>query len=269
LKVLRKRLTWILLLALILLPVLVSCVWYGLQVRQQRLDHALIKAIKKRDTGTAISLLDQGADANATDKPEISVTLKSMLDVFWSRLKGNAPSKDTGFFPSALLSLYWNGEHSVDKPLDNPALVGALLDHGANHYPTDKFGFTVLHYACRDKHDATVKVLLEHHINPNPRDNQSRTPLMFADDVSTLLLIQYGADVNAQDSRGSTALSHFVSMVMFPERGTVKVRLLIQHGAKVSLRDRSGKTALDYAKEYGFKEAIPLLEEALKREQAE
>jgi len=58
------------LLALFLLPVLITSIWYGRQVRQQWLDHALIEAIKKQDTPRAIALLDQGADANACDTAE-------------------------------------------------------------------------------------------------------------------------------------------------------------------------------------------------------
>ena len=65
--------------ALLLLPVLACSVWYAWQVRQQRLDRALIQAIKKNDTPAAIALLDRGADANATDKFDTPITLKSLL----------------------------------------------------------------------------------------------------------------------------------------------------------------------------------------------
>src|SRR5689334_17971778 len=37
-------------------------------VRQERLNRALITAIKKNDTKTVMMLLDQGADANAQDE---------------------------------------------------------------------------------------------------------------------------------------------------------------------------------------------------------
>ena len=94
------------LLALIVLPVLVTTVWYGRQVRQQRLDHALIAAIKKNDTAGAIALLDQGADANATDKPETPLTFKNLLADFWNRIKGNKPPKETNLSTPAILLAY-------------------------------------------------------------------------------------------------------------------------------------------------------------------
>src|SRR5262249_39155274 len=104
-KSLRKRPTWILL-TLILLPVLVSSVWIWRQVRQQRLDHALIESIKRNDTKSAIALLDQGADANATDKPYQPLLLKSMLSDFWNKVRGIKPAKNQKVYPSALMLPY-------------------------------------------------------------------------------------------------------------------------------------------------------------------
>src|SRR5437899_2955532 len=104
-KTLHKRSIWILL-ALLVLPALTFGIWYERQVKQQRLDRALIEAIKMQDTPTAIALLDQGADANATDKPVTRITLKGLLADYWNRLKGNKPPKDTKYYPSALLLPY-------------------------------------------------------------------------------------------------------------------------------------------------------------------
>src|SRR5882724_8544586 len=135
-KSLRKRLIWILL-AVVCLPVLASGIWYGRQVRQQHLDHALIEAIKKNDTPTAVALLDQGADANATDKPVTPVTLISVLTDFWSKIKGKKTHKER--YTSALILPYYalekvaGTEEVYLKPLppDNPRLVQSLLEHGA------------------------------------------------------------------------------------------------------------------------------------------
>src|SRR5260221_14679876 len=113
-KLLRKRLIWILL-TLFLLPVLITSVWFWRQVRQQNLDHALIEAIKKNDTSVAIALLNQGADANTTDKPYTPVTLKSLLADFWNRIKGNKPPKSTRYYPTVILLTYW-----FARQKDNP-----------------------------------------------------------------------------------------------------------------------------------------------------
>src|SRR5262245_43399777 len=90
-----RRVSVLILLCAVILPVLVTTIWYWRQVRQQRLDHALIEAIKKNDTPKAISLLDQGADANSTDKPYQPITLNSFLIGFWNRMRGNTPPRDT------------------------------------------------------------------------------------------------------------------------------------------------------------------------------
>lgn len=72
-------------------------------------------------------------------------------------------------------------------------------------------------------------------------DSRGITPLMYAAEVGSLdamrLLIDRGADVNAQNAFGSTALMWSVS-------DPAKVRLLLDHGAQVNTAAKSGRTAL-------------------------
>jgi len=67
------------------------------------------------------------------------------------------------------------------------------------------------------------------------------TPLMVAAEAGSLeamkLLIDHGADVNARNTAGSTAL-------MWSVTDPNKVRLLLDHGADVNVVARSGRTAL-------------------------
>jgi len=54
-------------------------------------------------------------------------------------------------------------------------------------------------------------------------------------------LIEKGANVNAKDERGDTALMRAVSW------GHIKiVKLLIEKGANVNIKDNNGWTAMDY-----------------------
>jgi ankyrin repeat protein len=75
------------------------------------------------------------------------------------------------------------------------------------------------------------------------------------------LVEEMGADVNARDANGYTALHHAAS------RGDVEMILyLVEHGADVTVVSRKGETAADMAngpvqRVRPFPEAVALLEE--------
>ena len=77
--------------------------------------------------------------------------------------------------------------------------------------------------------------------NAGSPDDRGRTPLMIAASIGSIdamkLLIEAGADVNAADSFGATAL-------MFAIRDIAKVRVLLDAGARANEKSRQGQTAL-------------------------
>ncbi len=293
------------LIAVLVLPALAFGGWLSWQIRQQRLDHALIEAIKKRDTPTAIRLLDQGADPNAKDRPYKRITLKRLLADFWNKMKGNKPPLNGAEYRPALLLAYGpisfmfpdssvvttlnpDGDMQAETSFDNqkaPAgLIPALLAHGADlatkNRHDHKVGDTLLDYACLSDDAETVKVLLEHHVDPNGktsgplpplictedyecdrlllehgadvdvRDFDGRTRLMFIKNAKLYsLLLEHGANLNAQDTVGQTALIHLlISPYLDDDDIHTGLRFLLHHGANVSIKDRTNKSALDYAK---------------------
>src|SRR5438874_10656 len=95
--------------------------------------------------------------------------------------------------------------------------------------------------AIRANDLAGIKTLLDHGVSPNAADSKQVTALMYAAEVGSLdamkLLVAGGADVNAQNASGSTALMWSVS-------DAKKVRLLLEHNADANKVAKSGRTAL-------------------------
>src|SRR5580704_5495019 len=89
-----------------------------------------------------------------------------------------------------------------------------------------------------------VKALLAHGADPNAKDAKGATALMYAalyGDVEYVdVLLKKGADPNASSDLGVTAL-------MWAAGDFTKVRTLVAHGAKVNARSNSGVTALSVA----------------------
>src|SRR5689334_16159745 len=93
----------------------------------------------------------------------------------------------------------------------------------------------------RENNLPQLKALLGPKSGAAVADSRGITPLMYAAEIGSLdamrLLIDRGADVNAQNAFGSTALMWSVS-------DPAKVRLLLDHGAQVNTTAKSGRTAL-------------------------
>jgi uncharacterized protein len=135
----------------------------------------------------------------------------------------------------------------------------AKLDRGDDTMLTT--GTTPLLRAAKGGDVEAVKFLLEHGADPKLATRSGINSLMAAAGLGTKeedtsgrfkteaqiietvgLCLKAGADINAQDSRGQTAL-HGAA-----EKGYDKViQYLAANGAKLDLKDKQGKTALDAA----------------------
>jgi Ankyrin repeats (3 copies) len=127
------------------------------------------------------------------------------------------------------------------------AKVDAVDGNGAPYLTT--FGYTDL---------GVLKSLLDSGANPNASDSDGSTALMGASscglDDSVEVLIAHGAKVNQADKDGKTAL-------MYAANGKYvdAIPLLLKAGADIHARDHNGRTALDLARSSKNQAAVEML----------
>lgn len=116
-----------------------------------------------------------------------------------------------------------------------------------------------LHLATRLGEAETIALLVAHGADANATDEQGRTALHQAASGdgtagAAQALLASGADVNAQDERGRTPL-HLAAGV--PRLDIVHV--LVHHGADVNVEDTQGRTPLALARERGHEPVVRAL----------
>ncbi|EXJ72628.1 uncharacterized protein A1O5_03774 [Cladophialophora psammophila CBS 110553] len=125
-------------------------------------------------------------------------------------------------------------------------IVQMLINH---HRPIiycqDTTGFTALHHTAGQRHESTVRILLESGMEVDAQNQYGRTALFQAvssgHEDTVRLFLQYGADVDIIDESGWSAL-HMAAYV-----GHVIVgALLLDYGADMS-RGKGGMTPLHVA----------------------
>ncbi len=215
--------------------------------------------------------LANGADVNSKDKrgkTALMVASYSILDsveVVRVLLEHGADvnAKDSSGQTALIFAAY--GIHHV------PKIVSLLLEHGANVNAKDKDGKTALEYARVFFHEDIADLILEHRVarpgqqlvedarlgslkavrldlahgaDVNAKDKNGKTALMQSSGNTKIsrLLVEHRANVNARDNNGETAL-----MMAAQNKNIDVVDLLLTHGADVSTKDKHDHTALEYA----------------------
>jgi len=239
---------------------------------------ALLTATQNRYYKLATFLLERGADPNIANKGG------------WTPLYLATDNRNIE-----------NGDYPTRKPdLDDFEFIKTLLAHGANvnarvkdstetrtiftHQWLYEDGATAFLRAAQSSDIPLLRLLLDHGADPGIATRNKTTPLMVAagigwvegvtnersrkENLETVkLLLELGADVNAADADGRTALHG----AAHKGRNEV-VQVLVDHGAKLDARDGGSRdtiagdllghtwTPLDYADglvRVGVQSAIP------------
>ena len=185
--------------------------------RHEQLGHELILALKVNDTNRALAALQAHADPNFRDQEERPPDFQRYLSTFWQQIRGIKPPAKTR--PTAL---------ALAVQQDNAVLVEALLAAGAKNigetlpvlYDRNGNEFSpfspvpLLKIAVRNGNPAIVWALARHGWNVNQTDADHRTVLFSAEDATMVkALVACGADINARDKDGHTALDANLSTV--------------------------------------------------------
>ena len=224
-------------------------------------DHSLAQYAAEHWTthaqfGEVSSRLQKGmAYLFDADKPHFMVWL-SLYDID-TRPDGGATF--SGFAPhvkSAATSLYY------------AALCGFhdLVERLIAKYPQDMnanggYYMRPLIAALAGEHFPTADLLRHNGADPHVQGHEKNIPLhpaaFFEYFEVVKKLIEYNADINAENMYGSTPL-HWVSRGHYFKDGSV-LRLLLERGADVNARRKDGSTPLHWASHHGALEVVHLL----------
>ena len=185
------------------------------------------------------ALLDAGADPRGKNKLGMTaLQYVSSPEVAALLLAAGADLNAVdNYGGNALSSIASNGD---------AAMVKWLLSQGAREGPTDSEGDTALHRACLEANPKVVAALLEGGVNPNTRNENGATPLVYvagrkgqASVKIIMLLLHAGADPNAQTDDGC-----FPLYVAATESSPAAIEALLAGGATLDSDEGCGETAL-------------------------
>jgi len=159
--------------ALVVASVLVVC--FGPAIRQERLDTALLAAVRQNDARAVAARLANGADANLRS---LRGNTRSIFGRWLARWTHKSPSTETP--PNALLEALEVGNEADDdsrKLADNDAIVAALVEHGADVNRYEYANDTPLRVAIGWYRPNIVRLLLAHGADPNQGNGETGTVL--------------------------------------------------------------------------------------------
>lgn len=212
-------------------------------IRQEKMNRKLMKAIGKGDFDKCQELIEAGADVNCQiegETPLLKATKNDSYKICKLLIENGAKVNKR--------------DENKNAPLHfatNPKICQLLIDNGAKVNAKNEKGFTPLHMAVTEGEKKICKILIANEADIEAKDNEGFTP--FAQAIFVLseenetsekiagLLVDAGADINTKDDQGNTPLH--LAALRFP----AKVQFLLDHGAKVNRQNDAGNTPLHIA----------------------
>ncbi len=124
-------------------------------------------------------------------------------------------------------------------------MVRFLIQRGADTKTPYRFGERILHVAVERDAVSVVPILLDAHVELDPRNQRGETPFFIAGKLgrkSAPILLQAGADVNARDNEKATPLIAAASICQLES-----IQMLLKADADINAADENGNTALTRA----------------------
>lgn len=218
------------------------------QHQQSRLDPALVSALRGADVAETAELLRKGVDPHGTDGKggALHVAMYNCYDGVTAVLK---LLLDAGLDINARNI---RGQTPLVMAVDKCSrAVSLLLDQGADPTIGDRQGATAIHYLVGSPPKSAIPImekLLAAGLDINQKDKLGRTPLITIGYMrngyeAARMLLDHGADPNAQDAHGNTLL-HLLADATTVADATQTIALLLENGADVNLRNQNKITPL-------------------------
>lgn len=158
----------------------------------------------------------------------------------------------------------WNNWWKLKKQITQEFLKNAQLNNLARcrdllnkdrgdmvpdiNYKVLETGWTAIHFACFNKNEEMIELLLENEANINSRTNFQITPLMICCEQGCLALVKKivgsGACLNLQDAAGNTALHYACKFSRF----NIINFLLQQSSIQQYIVNKENKIPIQYIK---------------------
>lgn len=207
----------------------------------------LMHACGKGDLATVKALLARGADVNILGKDAeaaLTVAIAGEHDEIVGLLLEKGATVRTEDLQAAIRAR-------------NVPLASRLIDKGAD---VTNGLLTALPKADLEM----VKLLVKKGAGINVRDYYQKTPLILeagnwseSNPAVVGYLLEHGADINAQDDKGMSAL-----LTAAEQGNAAVVKVLLAKGADITLKNRDGKTAWLLTAKRGDRNMLELLEKA-------